>query len=212
MLDFFRFSFPIFVAMTFRRFILLTGLALVVAARSRGAENAPANTPIDYILQPSDLIRILVFQEPDLLREIRISQESTINLPLIGTVDLRGKSVRQAEEQIRALYDHDYFVNPQITVTVLEYSPRNVQVIGAVNTPGSISFPPEQKMTLVEAISRAGGPSRIANLGQVRVTRTGPDGKSENFTVNLDGLKKGNSADSLQLQKGDVIYIPERIL
>ena len=186
------------------------GLARLTADEQ--ATLSSSQTPTDYILQPSDLIRVLVFQEPDLLREVRISQEFTINLPLVGSVDLKGKSVRQAEDLIRALYDHDYLVNPQITVSVLEYSPRTVQVIGAVNKPDSINFPPELKMTLVEAISRAGGPTRIANLKQVRITRITPDGKTENFTINLDGLTKGNSSDAVQLQKGDVVYVPERII
>lgn len=214
-LVFFRFSFLTFVLMPFCRpllfaLLLVTCVSLSIADEpTAGAAN---NTPTDYVLQPSDLIRVLVFQEPDLLREVRISQESTVNLPLIGQLDLKGKSVRQVEELIRSLYDKDFLVNPQITVTVLEYSPRTVQVIGAVNQPGSITFPPEQKMTLVEALSRAGGPSRIANLNQVRITRVNADGKSENITINLGGLKKGNSSDSFQLQKGDVIFIPENIL
>ena len=201
--------------MSFRRLLLTLGLLTMGLARLTADEQATlssSQTPTDYILQPSDLIRVLVFQEPDLLREVRISQEFTINLPLVGSVDLKGKSVRQAEDLIRALYDHDYLVNPQITVSVLEYSPRTVQVIGAVNKPDSINFPPELKMTLVEAISRAGGPTRIANLKQVRITRITPDGKTENFTINLDGLTKGNSSDAVQLQKGDVVYVPERII
>ncbi|MFI5335771.1 MAG: polysaccharide biosynthesis/export family protein [Opitutales bacterium] len=194
-------------------FLAFGGVASLPAAGEAAAGAATTTTtPIDYILQPSDLIHILVFQEPDLERQVRITQESSLSLPLIGTVDLKGKSVRQAEELIRELYDKDYLVNPQITITVLEYSPRTVQVIGAVNQPGSITFPPEQKMSLVEAISRAGGPSRIANLRQVRITRTNAEGKTDNFTVNLDGLTKGDSSQSLQLQKGDVIYIPERII
>jgi polysaccharide export outer membrane protein len=196
------------------RLIILAVLTLLVA---RAAEDKPAGSsasvvPIDYILQPSDLIRIMVFQEPDLLREVRITQESTVNLPLIGNIDLAGKSVRQAEEIIRALYDKDYLVNPQITITVLEYSPRTVQVIGQVNKPDAITFPPEQKMSLVEAISRAGGPTRLANLRQVRLTRTGADGKTENFIVNVDDVIRGNTTDQWLLRKGDVIYVPEKIL
>ncbi len=202
--------------MSIRRLVAAASLLILIGYGPLAAEEsngAPASQlPTDYTLQPSDLIRVLVFQEPDLLREVRISQESTINLPLIGSVDLKGRSVRQAEELIRSLYDRNFLVNPQITVSVLEYAPRAVQVIGAVNKPDSISFPPEQKMTLVEALSRAGGPTRIANLHQVRITRNTADGKTENFTVNLDGLTKGNSSDALQLQKGDVVYVPERIL
>jgi polysaccharide export outer membrane protein len=153
-----------------------------------------------------------VFQEPDLERQVRISQENTINLPLIGSIDLTGKSVRQAEEMIRARYDAEFLKNPQITITVIEYTPRTVQVLGAVNSPGAIAFTPEQQMTIMEALAKAGGQSRLADIRKVRLTRQTKDGKTEIFTINLDDLMKGNSAEKWPLTKGDVLFIPERIL
>lgn len=176
------------------------------------ADAKPAATETsDYVLQPSDLVRVLIFQEPDLLREVRITQEYTITLPLIGTIELRDKTVRQAEEIIRALYDKDYLVNPQVNLTVLEYTQRTVQVVGAVNNPGSVVFPPEQKMGLVEAIARAGGQSRIADLKRVQLTRTNAEGKTENFIVNVADLMKGASGEQWLLRKGDVILVPEKL-
>lgn len=182
------------------------------AADDRSAAKPATSTAVDYILQPLDLLRIVVFQEPDLERQVRISQEYAINLPLIGSVDLKGKSVRQAEEQIRARYDADFLKNPQITITVLEYTPRTVQVLGAVNQPGAIAFTPEQQMTIMEAIARAGGQARIADIRRVRLTRQMPDGKTEIYTINLDDLMKGTSTEKWPLLKGDVIFVPERIL
>ena len=167
---------------------------------------------VDYVLQPLDLLRIVVFQEPDLERQVRISQEYTINLPLIGSIDLTGKSVRQAEEVIRSRYDADFLKNPQITITVLEYTPRTVQVLGAVNSPGAIAFTPEQQMGIMEAIAKAGGQSRIADIRKVRLTRQLADGKSDNYTINVDDVMKGASTEKWLLQKGDVIFVPERIL
>lgn len=189
-------------------------LALLGTLRAADEASAPVPAPIeatDYVMQPSDLIRVLIFQEPDLLREVRITQEYTITLPLIGTIDLRDRTVRQAEEIIRALYDKDYLVNPQVNLTVLEYTQRTVQVVGAVNQPGAVVFPPEQKMGLVEAIARAGGQSRIADLKRVRLTRTG-GGKTENFIINVDDLMKGASGAQWLLLKGDVVFVPERLL
>lgn len=176
------------------------------------AEETSASPSVDYVLQPLDLLRIIVFQEPDLERQVRISQEYTINLPLIGSVDLTGKSVRQAEEILRARYDADFLKNPQITITVIEYTSRTVQVLGAVNSPGAIAFTPEQQMGIMEAIARAGGQARIADLKRVRLTRPVADGKSETFTINIDEIMKGTSSDKWPLQKGDVIFVPERIL
>lgn len=185
-------------------------LLLPVLARAEDAPASDAST--DYVLQPSDLIRVMVFQEPDLQREVRITQEYSITLPLIGTIDLRGKTVRQAEEIIRSLYDKDYLVNPQINLTVLEYNQRTVKVLGSVNSPGAIAFPPEQKMGLLEAIARAGGFARIADRKKVRLSRTLADGKTENYVINADEMIQGASAQQWLLTKGDVIFVPERIL
>ncbi len=194
---------------------LLPLLVFGLLAPLSGAETPPPSPPAestDYVMQPSDLIRVLIFQQPDLLREVRITQEYTITLPLIGTIDLRGRTVRQAEEIIRSLYDKDYLVNPQVNLTVLEYTQRTVQVVGAVNQPGAVVFPPEQKMGLIEAIARAGGQSRIADLKRVRLTRTNAEGKAENQIINVDDMMKGNSNEQYLLQKGDVIFVPERLL
>ncbi len=188
--------------------VLIAGLVLLSGNVS--AQSEAGNT--DYILRPSDLVRVQIFQEPDLERIVRITQENTITLPLIGTVDVRDRTVRQTEELIRGLYDKDYLVNPQVNLTVMEYSESTVQVVGAVNRPGAVPFPPEQKLTLVEAIARAGGQSRIADLRKVRLSRTTSDGRTENFTVNVDELMKQGSGEQWHLTKGDVIFVPERLL
>lgn len=197
----------------FRRLPLLVLALLGLRTFAEEQPATAANTgSTDYILQPSDLIRVMVFQEPDLLREVRITQEYTITLPLIGTIDVRNKTVRQAEEIIHDLYDKDYLVNPQINLTVLEYTQRTVKVLGAVNQPGAIVFPPEQKMGLLEAIARAGGFSRIADRKRVKLSRTLADGKTENYTINTDEMIQGTSGDQWLLTKGDVVFVAERIL
>lgn len=199
--------------MFLRLYRLIVLLAFALPCVGGRAEDQPVVAEsTDYVMQPSDLIRVMVFQEPDLMREVRITQEYTITLPLIGTIDLRNKTVRQAEEIIRSLYDKDYLVNPQINLTVLEYTQRTVKVLGAVNQPGAIVFPPEQKMGLLEAIARAGGFSRIAERRKVRLSRTLADGKSENYIINTDEMIQGVSAEQWLLTKGDVIFVPERIL
>ena len=98
-----------------------------------------------------------------------------------------------------------------MNLTVLEYSQRTVQVVGAVNNPGSVVFPPEQKMGLVEAIARAGGQSRIADLKRVQLTRTSAEGKTENFIINVTDLMKGASGEQWLLRKGDVVLVPEKL-
>lgn len=167
----------------------------------------------DYVLQPQDTIRVYVFQEEDINKqgEVGISSEHTITLPLIGTVSMRGKTVRQAEELIRSLYDKDYLVNPTVTVTVLKYSDRSVNVTGAVNTAGRVQFPPERGLSIVDAIALAAGANRYADLKKVKLTRKGRDGESETRDVDVFAIQNKGARD-VPLEPGDVVYVPERVL
>ena len=203
--------------------ILLAVIGLTIArgqplsaekSEATRADAAKAEAPgkLDYVLQPSDLIRVQVFQEEDLNREVRISQENSVTLPLIGTVDLTGKTARQAEELIRSLYERDFLMHPQVNLIVLEYVPRNVFVLGSVGTPGVVLFPREQGLTLLDAISRAGSFNRLADKKHVTLKRTNADGKSETYTINAEDLAKGNTTETWPLMPNDVITVPERIL
>jgi polysaccharide export outer membrane protein len=171
---------------------------------------APAARP-DYTLQAADLIRVQIFQEPDLLRDVRVSQEYTVTLPLIGTINLKGMTVREVGDLIQKLYDRDYLVDPQVSVMVLEYAARTVNVLGAVNKPGNVDFPLEQQLTLMDAIARAGGFSRVADRNKVRITRQVAEDKTETHVIDANEIIEGHAKDIWQLQKNDVIYVPERI-
>jgi polysaccharide export outer membrane protein len=166
----------------------------------------------DYKLLPSDFIQVRVFQEEDLTREVSVSQDYTISLPLVGTIDVRGRSLRQTEELIRQLYDRDYLVNPQITLVVLRYAERTVNVIGSVNSPQAVPFPPERGLTLIEAVARAGGFSRLADKTKVRIVRTDDKGVNTTFTINVDRLIDGRSASNWPLEVDDIVEVPERFL
>src|SRR5690606_3068134 len=145
-----------------------------------------------------------------LKRDVRVSQEYSITLPLIGTVDLRGKSLRQAEDLIRDLYNRDFLVNPQINVVVVEYAKRTVNVIGQVNNPGAVVCPREQGLTLLDVTSRAGGFSRLAHRSQVKLSRTDADSRTDNYIINADDLIKGDSSNNWPLLANDIIFVPER--
>lgn len=177
---------------------------------SSDAEQFPATD--DYILQPLDLLQIRVFQEPEMDREVRMSREAAVMLPLIGRVNLEGKTIRRAEELVQKLYDRDYLVNPQINITVLEYARRTVNVLGSVGQPGEIEFPREEGLTLLEAISRAGGFTRLGDRKKIRLTRQTDSGESENYIINADDMIEGDSAEQWSLQTGDLIFVPERFL
>lgn len=195
--------------------LLLTALALVAAqqdGKSRQSTGKSEQSKLDYVLQASDLIRVQIFQEDDLNREVRISQENTVKLPLVDTVSLKDKTVRQAEEYIRDLYGRDFLAKPQVNLFVLEYAPRRVFIAGAVNKPGVVLFQQEQGLTLIDAISRADSFNRLADKKRVTLKRTKSDGSTETFTINVEDLMKGDSNQTWPLQPNDVINVPEKIL
>jgi polysaccharide biosynthesis/export protein len=187
------------------------------ASRENGArsEIRAEGTNVDYVLQPQDVLRVFVFQHDDLNKQtesVSISKENTISLPLIKTINLTGKTVRQAEEMIRQAYDKDYLVNPQVSVMVTKYAERTVNVIGAVTNPGRVQFPSERGLTILEAISSAGGPNRYADLKKVKLTRKSADGDTKFEEINVDALMKNGGRDAFSLQKDDVVFVPERII
>ena len=190
----------------------LVSWLLVGVSFGQSMESGAPEAKSDYVLQASDLLKVQVFQEEDLTREVRVSQEYTIVLPMIGSVDLKGKTLRQAEEIIRERYDRDYLVNPQVNVMVLDYAKRTVNVMGSVNTPGAVLFPQEEALTLLDAISRAGGFNRLADRKRVKLSRTTPDGRTEAVEINTDDLIKSGNTKSFTLQRDDVIFVPERVL
>lgn len=179
-----------------------------------GRAEAPAATPDrEYLLQPQDILRIFIFQHDDLNKQmeaVRISDTHTISLPLVNSIDLRGRTARQAEEVIRAAYDRDYLVNPQVSVIVVKYAERSVNVVGQVNNAGRVLFPQEKGLTIVEAIALAGGQTRLADLKKVRLTRKTADGETVVEEIDVDALMKRGGRDAVQLQRDDVLFVPER--
>jgi len=192
--------------------ILGGNAAAAFAAVPNNAAKTPVARTASHKLQPMDLIKIQFFQEQELDRDLRVSQDHKIVLPLIGPVDVKDRSVREVEILVANLFRGDYLVNPQVNVTVLEYSQRTVAVLGAVNTPGPVVLPPEKQFTLLDAIARSGGFSRLANRKLVSLTRTLPDGRTTNHTINTDHMVAGDSADQWIVKEGDIVFIPERLL
>ena len=192
-----------------RWLILLVCVALGLRGLAVPDNTKPGDQQASCVLRPMDLVKVQVFQQPDMERELRVSQDHAVVMPLIGAVDVRNRTVRETELLITELYARDYLVNPQINLTVLEYAQRTVNVLGSVNNPGSVLIPLEKNFTLLDAIARSGGFSRLANQSKVSLTRTTPDGKTENYIINANQLMAGASANRWVVQDGDVISVPE---
>lgn len=191
------------------------GVAHVFAADG----NEPPNKK-NYIhtLALADRIRVSVYQEEDLTTMTRIDARGRINLPLLGEVTVGGLTVVEAQAVIQNSYKAGrYLRNPQVTVNVEEYAPREVSIQGQIRSPGRYTLPIESTFTVVELVTKAGGISDIGKGSAVSVTRVLPDGSKKIFVIDVDNVIKGkkdqkNDDNTLLLQPGDVVYVPERLI
>jgi len=192
-------------------FLLLGMLAGRVAhAQVPRAEAVHAGTGANYLLSANDLIRMSVFEETDLETTVRISIDGTVTFPLIGVVKVAGKTPQAAAGLVRELYAKDYLVNPQVNLTVIEYSKRRFIVLGQVQRPGTFDMPDRDSVNLLQAIGMAGGYTRIGDPGKITVKRT-TNGKETVIKVNGKRMASGEENVTLEVQPGDVISVGESI-
>ena len=182
------------------------------AAPPVAAPAAKADAPSESgtVLHNNDLIRITVFQEDDLLTEARISKSGYIIFPLLGSVQLAGKTVDQAAAEIRERLDKDYVIHPQVTLTVLEYAAQWVTVLGEVQKPGTVEIPAEGNLDLLGAIALAGGYTKIAAPNRITVRRQ-VKGEDEVIKVNGKDLAKDTNTKIFYVQPGDTIMVGQSV-
>ncbi len=166
----------------------------------------------NYILKPSDVIQVSVYQEPDLDKSVRIEADGTVTLALVNKIKVSDLTVSEAQDLITQLYNRDYLVDPQISVLVSSFSPKLIRILGSVNRPGVVEMPPDRALTLTEAIANANGVSRLGNPKSITIKRVGKDGKTQQFEVNFNKILMNANAKDIVLEEGDTIWIPERII
>lgn len=194
------------------KYIMPAALLFMSAVMQAEQENDQGTKPgiENYVLSALDLIQFRIYGESELDSEVRISADGIISLPFIGVIEIAGKTVLEARQLIYDLYDRDYFVNPQIQIHVIEYATRRVHVLGQVTNQGFVFIPPEESFSLLQAISAAGGFTRLANPRAVQLKRVGEDGEIQVNTINVDNIMKDPKARDWLLKTDDTIYVPER--
>ena len=161
----------------------------------------------DYTLGSGDYIRINVFQNPDLLLEVRIAEGGTISYPLLGTVKLGGLSVSDAERKLATgLKDGNFLKQPQVSILVLAVKANQVSVLGQVNKPGR--YPLEVGSSkLSEVLAQAGG--IIAGAGTDIVVVSGiRNGQAYRKEVDFPKVfASTGTEEDFMLQNGDSIWV-----
>ena len=177
------------------------------AGTGSAAPSSFGATSGDYLLKPGDTLEMVVYREQDLSIRSKIGKDGMVQLPLLGEVKLGGLTVRAATMLIRAKYNADYLVEPQIYLNVAGYTSRKFTIIGQVGKPGTYEFGGGENLGLLEAIGMAGGFTRIADRGHVVVKRREGDAV-RTLKVNAKKLSE-SGVDPFAIEAGDVITIGE---
>ena len=190
-------------------------LALVLLAVTAFAQEEP------YIIGPGDVLSVTIFAggKTQEAQHLTVSSKGTINFPFLGKVEAEGLSVSELEENVTRPLAKDYYVNPQVLISVRDYKSKKVYLTGAVQKSGL--FPLDSSTTTVlELIAKAGGVtkdrSNYAYILRGSIAELSAEkGISEliqqknSIKVNLrELLDLGVSEANVELQPGDVVYIP----
>lgn len=175
-----------------------------------------------YLLGPRDVIKLKIFVSGELEQEVNltVSTEGYINVPFIGQTLAKGKSPNELEKEITIPLAEDYFVDPAVHISITDYQSRRFYISGAVKKPGLHIMTSEAN--LLKLIAKAGGvlPSRGNNAYILRETKTDendetadPDNPGQELNDQLkvdiqELLDRGNLKQNIQLQPGDIVYIP----
>jgi polysaccharide export outer membrane protein len=170
-------------------------------------------------LGPDDVLKVVVYEHPDLSVEVTIGADGSFVYPLLGTVQAGNLTLQQLEKHMIQRLAKDYLVNPQLTITVLQQRSRHVYVLGAVRQPGV--YPMKYNTTLLELISQAGGPAPEAGSYVLLVkgeqgdnggpqARAGAKQDQNVVSIDLEKLLAGEIRQPMQVRSNDTIYVPKR--
>jgi protein involved in polysaccharide export with SLBB domain len=159
-------------------------------------------------LGAGDVFEVEVYDEKDLSGKYQVADDGSINFPLVGWIQVAGKgSTEVARALEQTLKDKQILRNPSVSIMVVEHASQHISVVGAVQKPGS--FPVIPGLSVVQAISLAGGFTPLASGNGTIVTRQ-VGTKLERYRVAVKSVTEGREKDFV-LQAGDIVFVPERI-
>jgi polysaccharide export outer membrane protein len=171
---------------------LQASMAAIAAVSTPGAAS--------YKIGPQDVIEISVFKVPELSKAAQVSEAGTVNLPLIGEVNVSGKTAREFEKQLTQQLGARYLQNPQVTVFVKEYNSQRITVEGAVKRPGVL--PIQGSMSLLQAVAMSQGLEEMSDDTVLVFRNSNGVRKAARFDVS--DIRTG-AAEDPQLMAGDVV-------
>ena len=172
------------------------------------------------VIQSGLLLKVVVFVSGsiEISETSRVSENGYMSLPLVGRFMAKGITVDQLAQALELSYAEKFYVNPTVDVSFIGEASDGISpwgfvtVLGRVKTPGRVSIPATNDMTLTLAIQCAGGLDTSAKQSAIRITRQTNDGKKTVLKVDINRVgAKGRGEEDLALHPGDVIYVPETI-
>jgi polysaccharide export outer membrane protein len=200
--------------------VYLFSLISVPAAVRNEQSRAKVDQAVEvvYQLSPFDLLKVTVYGEDDLDSEQRISDKGMLSVPLLGEVAVGGLTVSNAAKRIESAFVSQQFLrHPIVTISIIDFAPKVVTVLGEVQSPGSVEIPPGRNGIPVQiAIAGAGGFTGTAKSSEVNVTRAAAlKGKKVRTVVNVDKILKSKgssaSASAFAVRPDDVVFVPRRV-
>ena len=170
-------------------------------------ENADENgvDPLSFI-GAGDKINIQVFNEAELSGVYQVSPEGYIMFPFIGKIKVNGMDNFSLAVKIAEKLKDGYLKEPNVTVSVEEFVSKRIFVLGQVKK--ADSFPLRRQMSVIEAISLAGGFTNLADLSNVVVTRK-VGGREKRFVVDIKSIVNG-AKENFYLEAGDIVFVGEK--
>jgi len=200
----------------FMCFLLGSLPALAKGDESAEDSNSTFDPPM-YVIQPNDLLEIVVWEEPDISRTVRVRPDGRISLPLIQDLQASELTPVELKEQMESLLG-EYIDSPNVTVIVSAIESYKVYVLGKVLTPGVIVN--EKPLTVLQALTLAGGFQNYADKSEIRIIRFDDRGSypslEEEFPVgqlifefDFNDVTKGKKTEqNIFLRSGDVVVVP----
>lgn len=204
---------------SFRLAICVAALSMAVPAYSAtqtAQQQDTANHPIqaahksatdnpNYIIGPQDVLDIDVWKEPELTRSVPVRPDGKISLPLLNDVQAAGLTPGKLADQLTDQLKK-YITDPQVTVIVSAINSQRVYILGEVSRAGAYPLLPD--MTVLQALSSAGGFTNFANTKKIYVLRD-VKGKQQKYPFNYKDVINGkNVQENITLEAGDTIVVP----
>jgi polysaccharide export outer membrane protein len=164
-------------------------------------------TAQDYIVGEGDVLRITVYEHPDLTTTERVSADGTILFPLVGQMNVKGLTLTQISRKIADLLSDGYIIDPQVNIFIQEFRSMKAFVMGEVNKPGLHVL--HGTTTFLELLSEVGGLTKDAGDRAILKRKSGSsDGHETVIAIDLKRLiEKGDTSMDIPIMDGDTVYI-----